>query len=97
MTVDELFQYIDERNNDLQLDVKHGGALLAIGVGEKSSCVVRGIGKNVIVAIAMAMNDDYRVAELLNAAVKLYNDHKAKEDTDEFAPLRKVFKVLDKA
>ena len=96
MTVDELFQHIEEHNDDLQLDAKHG-ALLAIGVGDKSSCVVRGIGKNVIVAIAMAMNDDYRVAELLNAAVKLYNDHKAKEDTDEFAPLRKVFKVLDKA
>ena len=51
---------------------------MAIGVGEKSSCVVRGIGKNVIVAIAMAMNDDYRVAELLNAAVKLYNNHQAR-------------------
>lgn len=96
MTVDELFQYIEDCNDGLQLDAKRG-ALLAIGAGDRSSCVVRGVGKNVIVAIAMAMNDDYRVAELLNAAVKFYNNHQAKEDTDKFAPLRKVFKVLDKA
>lgn len=96
MTVDDIFFYIEEHKDDLQLDAKRG-ALLALGAGGKLSCVVQGTGKNVIAAIAMAMDDDYRVAELLNAAVKLYNNHKAKESTDEFTPLRKVFKILDKA
>lgn len=96
MTVDELFQYIEDRNDDLQLDAKHG-ALFAVGAGEKLSGVARGVGKNVVVAIAMAMDDDDRIAELLKAAVRLYDSHKAKEKTDKFTPLRKVFKVLDKA
>ena len=94
MTVEDIFKYLKDGREELELNQKHG-ALLMIGAGKNLSSFVRGVGHNIIVAIVLSMKRDKELAELLKASVRLYGKDDAMQNDDEFSKMRKVLKEFD--
>lgn len=95
MTIDDVFKFVEDSHEELDVNQEHG-ALLMLGAGQKLSSIVRGKGHNIICAIILSMKNNDDIAELLKDSVRLFDKYNSIKNDDEYSKLRNVLSELRK-